>query len=133
MRKEAKSAWYHAQLRIFARLIWGASFTETFLRRRRACMKPPSSSERNLIERARQHDEAAFAALVAHYAGAVYRIVQRMLVDRMEAEEIVQETFWRFWRALPVYDNEAPLLPYLATIASNLARDRFRREWRLQD
>src|SRR5512143_3607688 len=96
-------------------------------------MKPPSSDERELIERARQHDEAAFAALVEQYAGTVYRIVRRMLPDRMEAEEIVQETFWRFWRALARYDNQAPLLPYLATIASNLARDRFRREWRLQD
>jgi RNA polymerase sigma-70 factor (ECF subfamily) len=96
-------------------------------------MKPLPSTERDLIERARQHDEAAFAALVEQYAATVYRIIHRMMPDRMEAEAIVQETFWRFWRALPGYSAEAPLLPYLATIASNLARDRFRRERRLED
>ncbi len=63
----------------------------------------------------------------------LYRIVHRMLPDGMESEAIVQETFWRFWQALPGYSAEAPLLPYLATIASNLARDRFRRERRLED
>ena len=96
-------------------------------------MKHLPSTERDLIERARQHDEAAFAVLVELYAAVVFRIVHRMMADQMEAESIVQETFWRFWRVLPGYSAEGPLLPYLATIASNLARDRFRRERRLDD
>ena len=96
-------------------------------------MEPSASDERELIRLARQHDEAAFAALVEAYAARLYRIARRMLPDEMEAEAVVQETFWRFWQALPRYDDEGPLLPYLATIASNLARDRFRRERRLED
>lgn len=95
-------------------------------------MKPPNVDERELMERARQHDEVAFAALVELYSGPVFRIVHRMLPDRMEAESIVQETFWRFWQVLPRYGADRPLLPYLATIASNLARDLFRRERRIE-
>jgi len=91
------------------------------------------SSERELLDRARQHDEPAFAALVELYTNPVFRIVRRMVPDRMEAEGIVQETFWRFWQALPRYSPDRPLLPYLATIASNLARDRYRRDRRLED
>ncbi len=91
------------------------------------------SDERDLIARARQHDESAFAALVGLYAPALLRVVRRMLPDRMEAESIVQEAFWRLWLVLPRYSAEAPLLPFLATIASNLARDRFRRDRRLED
>lgn len=91
------------------------------------------SNERDLIERARQHDEAAFASLVELYTPPVFRIVRRMVTDTMEAESILQETFWRFWQALPRYSSDRPLLPYLATIASNLARDRHRREHRLKD
>lgn len=96
-------------------------------------MNRPPSSEQELLERARQRDESAFAALVDLYTPALFRIVRRMMSDTMEAESIVQETFWRFWQALPRYDADRPLLPYLAAIASNLARDRFRRDRRLDD
>ena len=91
------------------------------------------TSEQELLERARQRDESAFAALVDLYTPALFRIVRRMVPDTMETESILQETFWRFWQALPRVRAERPLLPYLATIASNLARDRFRRERRLED
>lgn len=91
------------------------------------------STEPELLERARRHDEVAFAALVDRYTEPLYRIVRRMVSDRMEAEAIVQEAFWRFWQALPRYDSDRPLLPYLAAIASNLARDYFRRQHRIED
>jgi RNA polymerase sigma-70 factor, ECF subfamily len=106
---------------------------ETFPRLRRASMKRPPSREQELLEHARQHDESAFGALIDLYMPALFRIVRRMVPDTMEAEAIVQEAFWRFWQALPRYSADRPLLPYLATIASNLARDRFRRDRRLED
>jgi RNA polymerase sigma-70 factor, ECF subfamily len=96
-------------------------------------MKRPLSREQELLEHARQHDESAFGALVDLYTPPLFRIVRRMVPDKMEAEAIVQEAFWRFWQALPRYSADRPLLPYLATIASNLARDRFRRDRRLED
>jgi RNA polymerase sigma-70 factor (ECF subfamily) len=97
-------------------------------------MKPsPSHNETELIQRACLQDEQAFAALVDIYTAPVYRVARRMVTDTQEAEAIVQETFWRFWKKLPFYRQDAPLLPYLATIASNLARDRFRRERWLDD
>jgi RNA polymerase sigma-70 factor (ECF subfamily) len=90
--------------------------------------QPVSHNENELIQRASLLDEDAFAALVDVYTASVYRVVRRIVADSMEAEAIVQETFWRFWKKLPSYRQDAPLLPYLATIASNLARDRYRRE-----
>jgi RNA polymerase sigma-70 factor (ECF subfamily) len=91
-------------------------------------MEQPLRNEVDLVECARQHDEVAFGELVDFYTTPVYRVVCRMVNDSMEAESIVQETFWRFWQALPRYDAGRPLLPYLAAIASNLARDRYRRQ-----
>ncbi len=90
-------------------------------------------NEHDQLERARQRDESAFAALVDTYTPMVYRVVRRMVTDHMEAESIVQETFWRFWNLLPRYDADRPLLPYLVTIASNLARDHYRREHWIED
>ncbi len=94
-------------------------------------MDLPARAEQELVERARRGDEAAFAKLVDAYSLRIFRIVRRMSPDTMEAEAIVQETFWRFWNRLPRYDAARPLLPYLVTIASNLARDRYRRERQL--
>jgi RNA polymerase sigma-70 factor (ECF subfamily) len=96
-------------------------------------MKNSSSTENDLIERARRRDESAFAGLVEAYTSRLYRVVRRMTTDTQEAESIVQETFWRFWNILPKYDADRPLFPYLATISSNLARDRYRRERRIVD
>lgn len=106
---------------------------ETFLSLRRASMNRPSSDEHELLRLAQQHNEPAFGSLVDRYAAIVFRIVRRMVPDSMEAEAIAQETFWRFWQALPRFDVDRPLLPYLATIASNLARDRYRRDRRVED
>ncbi len=91
------------------------------------------ANEQELLEHARQHDERAFAVLIDLYTPVLFRIVRRMLPDTMEAESVVQDAFWRFWQALPRYDAQRPLLPYLATIASNLARDTLRRDRRLED
>jgi len=96
-------------------------------------MNAPLLNEHELLERSRQRNEAAFGELVAAYTPLLFRVVRRMVTDTMEAEAILQETFWRFWKMLPGYREDRPLLPFLATIASNLARDRYRRESRVED
>ena len=64
--------------------------------------------ERDLLDLARQHEEQAFGTLVALCKLRLMRVAQRMLVDRMEAEPVVQEEFWRFWQSLPRYDAGRP-------------------------
>lgn len=87
-----------------------------------------AESEYDLVARARSGDEAAFAQLVHRHTPKLYRVVRRMTANDMTAEDILQETFLRFWQALPRYRNDGPLFPYLVTIAANLARDHWRRE-----
>jgi len=86
------------------------------------------ANEHDLIQRARNGDEEAFESLIIFYTPALFRLVLRMARDASEAEAIVQETFWRTWRSLGRYHNDQPFFPYLATIASNLVRDQWRKE-----
>jgi RNA polymerase sigma-70 factor (ECF subfamily) len=51
-----------------------------------------------------------------------------MSSDPQETESIAQEAFWRAWRSLGKYNNDAPFFPYLVTIALNLQRDLWRKE-----
>jgi RNA polymerase sigma-70 factor (ECF subfamily) len=84
-----------------------------------------------LLSRARAGDENAFDLLVERATPRLYRTVRRMSSDRMEAEAIVQETWLRAWRALNRVETDQPIMPWLTTIAVNLARDQWRQSRRL--
>lgn len=47
--------------------------------------------------------------------------------NRALAEDLVQETFLRLLRTIPQYQYPRPFKPWLYTIATNLARDHFKR------
>ncbi|MGD8604819.1 MAG: RNA polymerase sigma factor [Anaerolineales bacterium] len=85
-----------------------------------------------LLGRAKAGDEVAFDQLVESVTPRLYRTVRRMSSDRMEAEAIVQETWLRAWKALNRVDTDRPVMPWLTTIAVNLARDQWRKSQRLQ-
>ncbi len=80
-----------------------------------------------LVQRAQAGDETAFDALVERHTPRLYRVVRRMASDAAEAEVFVQEAWLRAWRALPGWDAQGSLFPWLARIAMNVARDAWRK------
>ncbi len=64
--------------------------------------------------------------LVHLHQEAVFRYAYLMLGDSTEAEDVAQETFVRAFRAFHRFDASRPLRPWLAQIARNLARNRWR-------
>ena len=61
------------------------------------------------------------------YSRPVFALLLRMTQDRAAAEDLLQETFLRVWRSGGSFDpNRGALLPWLLTVARNLALDRFR-------
>jgi RNA polymerase sigma-70 factor, ECF subfamily len=85
-----------------------------------------------LAERARDGDAAAFRGLVDAATPRLYRLALRLLGDRDEADDVVQETFTRAWDRRGELRDPAAALGWLAGIARNAARDRQRwwRRWR---
>lgn len=62
------------------------------------------------------------------YAGPLYVFAYRRLRDAQAAEEVVQDTLVRAWRARERYDEtRGPVAAWLFTIARNLVTDRIRR------
>ena len=78
----------------------------------------------------RDGDERAFDALFERWAARVLRFVERMVGEQGVAEELVQETFVRVWRARERYAPEARFSTWLFTIAGNVARNELRRPFR---
>lgn len=69
----------------------------------------------------------AFDDIVRQYRQMVWRISLRMLGDPDEAEDAVQETFIRAWKALPGYDARYSMATWLGAIAARLCYDTLRR------
>jgi RNA polymerase sigma-70 factor (ECF subfamily) len=83
-------------------------------------------SEADLVIRARQGDEAAWATLVHQYQEAIFRLAYLHLGDADDAQDVAQEAFIRAFQALDRFDVTRPLRPWLLSITANLARNRRR-------
>jgi len=79
-------------------------------------------SERRLM------DEAAFQAFYSRTAGPVFGYLRRLTGNTAVAEDLLQDAYVRFLAAARLPEDDAHRKNYLYRIATNLARDRFRRE-----
>ncbi len=75
-----------------------------------------------VIHAARGGDVRAFATLVDMYYARCLRFALHMLADRSDAEEAVQDTFVRVYRALPSYREQDSFEPWLFRILGNRCR-----------
>ena len=65
----------------------------------------PELSETTWVSRAQDGDPTAFEHLVRAYEAELFRLAYRMLNDRGEAEDTIQETFVVVWRQLPTLND----------------------------
>ena len=92
------------------------------------------SSDAQLLALARRGDHDAFRLIVERYEPVVAATVIGMLGRGDDADDVGQETFVRFHRALGEFREESALKTYLVRIAMNLSlnalKQRKRRRWR---
>ena len=79
-----------------------------------------------IVSRAQDGDVEAFEWLLNAYQGGLFRLCLRMLDDRTEAEDLVQETFISAWRALPNLTVPQAFVPWLYRTATNKCLDMLR-------
>ncbi len=96
---------------------------------------PGGDADAAAVERVRRGDADAFAEIVRRHYGACLRYAERLLGDRADAEDAVQETFIRAYDALGRYEERsrfrAWLFAVLATECRAQASSRARRARRL--
>ncbi len=86
--------------------------------------------DEELVARARQGDRRAFRILVERYEEDVAATVVAMLGPSAEVDDVAQEVFIRFYRALDQFRGEATVGTYLTRIAINRSLDALRRRKR---
>lgn len=76
--------------------------------------------ETELMLRVKAGDRAAFEELYALYRKPLANFFYRLGGNRTLAEDLLQETFLRLWRAAPGYEPSARVSTYVFRIAHNL-------------
>lgn len=89
---------------------------------------PAERDELNrLLQQSGRNDQKAFAELYKRTSSKLFGVCLRMLRDRSEAEEVLQETYATVWRRASSFDaSKASAITWLVTLSRNKAIDRLR-------
>lgn len=88
---------------------------------------PDTSSDVELVVRARDGDRWSCEMIYRRHASYLLGMTVRLMGNRGEAEEVVQDTFVTAFEQLAALRNPAALRGWLAQIAVSLVRRRMRR------
>ena len=98
--------------------------------------RPPidqSISDGELLARIAARDDAALGVLYDRYSGLALGLAYRILRDRGQAEDVVQEAFLSAWRRAASFDaGKGSPRSWLMTIVHNASIDRRRGRFRHQ-
>lgn len=92
--------------------------------------KQPTPPDEELIARFQNGDIYSFELIVQRYKDPLINYIFHFLGDRIDAEDVVQETFLRVYRNKHLYRNVAKFSTWIYTIAGNLAKTELRRRRR---
>ncbi|PZM12129.1 sigma-70 family RNA polymerase sigma factor [Rhizobium tubonense] len=80
-----------------------------------------------LISRVALRDQSAFSELYTKTSPKLFGVCLRILKDRTDAEEVLQEVFVKIWQRADRYvASENPAMPWLTAIARNQSIDAIR-------
>ena len=89
--------------------------------------EPSQISDNDLLHAVARGDENALAACYDRYRLILFGLIVRILNDRQEAEDVLQEVFLQVWRRAGDFDEaRGRAFTWLATIARSRALDRLR-------
>jgi RNA polymerase sigma-70 factor (ECF subfamily) len=83
--------------------------------------------EAAIVERAQRGEMEAFAELYRRYGRACFQLAMRLLGQRTQAEDLVQEVFLKVMDTIDKYRGEAPFGAWLKRMTVNACIDQLRR------
>ena len=92
-----------------------------------APVKKTVLEESVLIDYIRQRKSAGADALYAMYAGSLFGVINRIIVDRELAEDVLQDSLVKIWNSIELYDaQKGRLFTWMVNLCRNLAIDKLR-------
>jgi RNA polymerase sigma-70 factor (ECF subfamily) len=87
----------------------------------------PTGSEAKLLSQARRGEEQAFSELVRQNSASVFGISLKILKNREDAEDNLQNVFWKAYQNIGRFHGQARVSTWLYRIAVNEALMKLRR------
>ena len=78
--------------------------------------------DKQIIELYFARNESAIAETDKKYGAYCRAVAYRILEDRLDSEEVANDTYLRLWNSIPP-QNPDPLKPYVGCVSRNLALD----------
>ncbi len=86
-----------------------------------------------VLARAQRGDMQAFAQIYQRFGAACFQLALRILGQRQQAEDVVQEVFLKMIDTIGSYRGDAPFGAWLKRMAANTCIDQLRRQRHLSD
>jgi len=87
----------------------------------------PDDREKVLVQAARRGDEAAFREIYRTYREPVWSVVLSLVGDPLQAQDILQNVFFKAFRGLPRFRFRSALFTWIYRIARNECRNHLRK------
>jgi len=85
------------------------------------------TGEQALLKKVQKGDLNAFGLIIQDYQSSVFNVCYRILGNRQEAEDLVQEAFLRAYQQIGKFDLSRPFGPWMRTLAANLCYNHLKR------
>jgi RNA polymerase sigma-70 factor (ECF subfamily) len=93
-------------------------------------MSQTSENLGDLVRKASAGDRAAWQALYEAVTPRLYQRLTRLTADLNVVEDVLQETWRKFWERPAAFDPDRSFLPWITRVACNLLMDWYRRSRR---
>ena len=87
-------------------------------------------SDEALLEAVKNGDCESFNPLIERYKLALYKVMYRMVLNRDDAEDLVEEAFIKAYRSIKKFDTSRPFYTWVRRIAVNNAINFLKKEHR---
>jgi RNA polymerase sigma-70 factor (ECF subfamily) len=87
-----------------------------------------ADTDEALVRRAQDGDERAFGELVTRYEAKVYNLAMKMVRNPEDAEDVLQDTFLRAYRAIKLFRGHSTFSTWVYRITANSALMRLRKK-----
>ncbi|VVA44432.1 conserved hypothetical protein [Candidatus Roizmanbacteria bacterium] len=83
-------------------------------------------SDKDIVKKIKNGEIDYYSYIVKKYTTTIYRFIERKLFKKDDVDDLVQNVFISFYKAIEKFDEEKPIKPYLFQIVQNELKMYFR-------